>query len=149
MEKTFETPAESSLRGWSYKGALDAGLELKSYAWEDVPTGTWLARLDFKVWSNKTSAGSLGCYFTSLADGRRYLLSAFRFPSLPLDRKNLYTNRRIRRLFIQRPRWSGLYVGDRQRGKRENKMAFSEAQRVTLEGSFYVTDRENHIKTSP
>lgn len=78
MEETFETPAERSLRGWSYKGALEAGLELKSYSWEDVPTGTWLARLDFKVWSNKTAAGSLGCYFTSLADGRRYLLSAFR-----------------------------------------------------------------------
>lgn len=78
MDETIEIPAESSLRGWSYKGALEAGLELKSYSWEDVPTGTWLARLDFKVWSNKTSAGSLGCYFTSLADGRQYLLSAFR-----------------------------------------------------------------------
>lgn len=78
MGDTFEITAESSLRGWSYKGALEAGLKLKSYSWEDVPTGTSLARLDFKVWSDKTSAGSLGCYFTSLADGRRYLLSAFR-----------------------------------------------------------------------
>nr|WP_256347570.1 hypothetical protein [Pseudomonas gingeri] len=57
---------------------MEAGFELKSYSWENVPIGTWLARLDFKVWSNKTSAGCLGCYFTSLADGRQYLLSAFR-----------------------------------------------------------------------
>lgn len=34
MEETFETPAERSLRGWSYKGAQEAGLELKSYSWD-------------------------------------------------------------------------------------------------------------------
>ncbi|WP_339496097.1 MULTISPECIES: hypothetical protein [Pseudomonas] len=78
MEDTREIQTEDTRRAWSYNGALDEGFEPKSYSWEDVPAGTWLARLDFKVWSNKTSAGSLGCYFTSLADGRKYLLSAFR-----------------------------------------------------------------------
>ena len=78
MDETYEISGGSSLRAWSHKGALEAGFELKSYSWKDVPTGTWLARLDFKVLSNKTSAGSLGCYFTSLVDGRQYLLSAFR-----------------------------------------------------------------------
>lgn len=78
VDEPFEKPTEDMRRAWSYKGALDAGFEPKTYSWEDVPIGTWQARLDFKVWSNKTSSGCLGCYFTSLVDGQQYLLSAFR-----------------------------------------------------------------------
>ncbi|WP_192552558.1 hypothetical protein [Pseudomonas sp. IzPS59] len=78
MEATLEAQTDDKRRAWSYNGAIEAGLDPKSYSWADVPTGTWLARLDFKIWSNKTSAGCLGCYFTSLADGRQYQLSAFR-----------------------------------------------------------------------
>lgn len=68
----------NALRAWSYNAAVKAGLDLQSYAWSDIPVGTWTARLDFKVWSNKTSTGHLVCYFTSLVDERRYRLSAFR-----------------------------------------------------------------------
>ncbi|WP_426154176.1 hypothetical protein [Pseudomonas sp. DC3000-4b1] len=76
---------EDSRRALSYKAAVEAGLELQSYAWADVPEGKWDARLDFKVWSNNTAAGHLVCYFTSLNDGNRYRLSAFR-ASKPVDR---------------------------------------------------------------
>ncbi|HEJ7121842.1 hypothetical protein FHU12_4144 [Serratia marcescens] len=69
---------ESVLRAFSYNGALDAGMDPGSYAWQSVPVGDWAARLDFKVWSNTTSSGHLVCYFTSLDDGQRYRLSAFR-----------------------------------------------------------------------
>lgn len=78
MEEAVESTTVDMRRAWSYKGAIDAGFEPQSYSWKDVPTGTWVARLDFKAWSNMTAAGCLGCYFTSLADGRRYQLSAFR-----------------------------------------------------------------------
>lgn len=78
MEEPIEASAEDTRRAWSHNGAVEAGFEPQSYSWADVPTGTWVARLDFKIWSNKTAAGCLGCYFTSLADGRRYQLSAFR-----------------------------------------------------------------------
>jgi hypothetical protein len=67
-----EQQTENTRRAWSYNGAVDAGFEPQSYSWEDVPTGTWVARLDFKVWSNKTAARCLGCYFTSLVDGCRF-----------------------------------------------------------------------------
>ncbi|AZR29183.1 hypothetical protein NX80_023020 (plasmid) [Xanthomonas vasicola pv. arecae] len=70
--------AEDTRRAWSYNAAVEAGLDPQSYAWNDIPEGTWAARLDFKVWSNKTAAGHLVCCFTSLVDGRRYRLSAFR-----------------------------------------------------------------------
>lgn len=78
MEEMVEPKAANTRRAWSYKGAVDAGFEPQSYSWKDVPTGTWAARLDFKAWSDKTSTGCLGCYFTSLIDGCRYQLSAFR-----------------------------------------------------------------------
>ncbi|BCJ04414.1 hypothetical protein PRtIB026_A05480 [Pseudomonas sp. RtIB026] len=78
MEETIKSTAADSRRAWSYNGAVDAGFEPNSYSWKDVPTGTWTAQLDFKVWADKPAAGCLGCYFTSLANGRRYLLSAYR-----------------------------------------------------------------------
>ncbi|WP_339540127.1 hypothetical protein [Pseudomonas sp. RA_5y_Pfl1_P24] len=78
MEGTVETQAEDRRRAWSYNGAVEAGFEPQSYSWKDLPVGVLVARLDFKIWSNKTAAGCLGCYFTSLVDGRRYQLSAFR-----------------------------------------------------------------------
>lgn len=78
--------AEDTRRAWSYNAAVEAGLDPQSYAWTDIPEGTWAARLDFKVWSNKTAAGHLVCYFTALADGRRYRLSAFRSKQ-PSDRR--------------------------------------------------------------
>lgn len=68
---------EGTRRAWSYKGAVQKGLDVESYNWRDVPQGTWKARLDFKTWSNNTVALHLKCYFTSSVDGRRYQLSAY------------------------------------------------------------------------
>ncbi|WP_262373055.1 hypothetical protein [Pseudomonas prosekii] len=76
---------EEMRRALSYNAAVEAGLEPRLYAFTDIPEGTWTARLDFKVWSNKTPAGHLVCYFTSLADDSRYRLSAFR-PKEPASR---------------------------------------------------------------
>lgn len=78
MGKKPVDEVENKRRAWSYNAAVGAGLEPQSYAWADIPEGTWSARLDFKTWSNNTAAGHLVCYFTSLVDGRRYRLSAFR-----------------------------------------------------------------------
>ncbi|HEI9711391.1 TPA: hypothetical protein SLN25_002735 [Serratia marcescens] len=39
---------ESVLRAFSYNGALDAGMDPGSYAWQSVPVGDWAARLDSK-----------------------------------------------------------------------------------------------------
>ena len=47
MEVTVEQQTEDTRRAWSYNGAVDAGFEPQSYSWKDVPTGTWVARLDF------------------------------------------------------------------------------------------------------
>jgi hypothetical protein len=77
---------EDTRRALSYNAAVEAGLEICSYEYENVPEGVWAARLDFKVWSNQTAAGHLRCYFTSLADDCRYLLSAFR-PKQPGSRR--------------------------------------------------------------
>ncbi|MFK3822177.1 hypothetical protein ACI2KL_08155 [Pseudomonas yamanorum] len=73
-------------RALSYSAAVKAGLEPRSYEYKNVPEGVWAARLDFKVWSDRTAAGHLRCYFTSLADNCRYLLSAFR-PKEPGSRR--------------------------------------------------------------
>ena len=68
----------ASLRALAYAAAVDAGLEPRSYAWQGVPEGTWIGRLDFKTWANTTAQGHMVCYFTAASDGRRYRLSAFR-----------------------------------------------------------------------
>jgi hypothetical protein len=77
---------DDSRRALSYSAAVEAGLEPRSYEYKNVPEGVWAARLDFKVWSDRTAAGHLRCYFTSLADNCRYLLSAFR-PKEPGSRR--------------------------------------------------------------
>lgn len=77
---------EDVRRALSYNAAREAGLDPGSYEYESVPEGVWAAQLDFKIWSNKSAAGHLRCYFTSLADNCRYQLSAFR-PKLPGSRR--------------------------------------------------------------
>lgn len=69
---------EETQRALSYNAAVEAGLELASYEYKNVPEGVWATLLDFEVWPNQTAAGHLRCYFTSLADDCRYLLPAFR-----------------------------------------------------------------------
>ncbi|KPW49891.1 MULTISPECIES: hypothetical protein [Pseudomonas syringae group] len=77
---------DDTRRAMSYNAAVEAGLEPRTYEFKNVPEGVWAARLDFKVWSNKSAAGHLRCYFTSHADNSRYLLSAFR-PTQPGSRR--------------------------------------------------------------
>ncbi|MBT0725038.1 hypothetical protein HH682_11545 [Rosenbergiella sp. S61] len=69
---------EEAKRGLTYNMALQEGLEPESYDWKNIPEGVWRARLEFKIWSNKSRAGHLVCYMTYLEESRRYRLSAFR-----------------------------------------------------------------------
>jgi|GEM_PF-1515676 hypothetical protein len=64
-------------RGWSYAGAVDAGLEPRLYDWKTVPEGPWAGTLDFRYWADNGGPGTLVCCFTS-TDGGKYRLSAFR-----------------------------------------------------------------------
>lgn len=61
-------------RAETYANALELGLA--DYAWQDVPIGTWRARLDFKAWG-KGSGLSLICCFTALDSGAKYRLTAY------------------------------------------------------------------------
>lgn len=70
--------AEEAKRGLTYDMALREGFEPGEYDWKNIPEGTWPARLDFKIWSNKSKVGHLVCYMTSLDNSQRYRLSAFR-----------------------------------------------------------------------
>lgn len=70
------TNAESR-RGWSYNGAVEAGLEPRLYDWKDVPEGDWEARLDFRYWADNGGPGTLVCCFRT-PEGARYRVSAFR-----------------------------------------------------------------------
>lgn len=70
--------AEEAKRGLTYDMALREGFEPKEYDWKNIPEGTWQARLDFKIWSSKSTASHLVCYMTSLDNSHRYRLSAFR-----------------------------------------------------------------------
>jgi hypothetical protein len=65
-------------RALTYGAAVDAGMDPRTYAWEKIPEGSWVGRLDFKTWSNSSTVGHLICYFTMLPDEKRYRLSAFR-----------------------------------------------------------------------
>ena len=70
--------AEEAKRGLTYDMALREGFEPGEYDWKNIPEGTWPARLDFKIWSNKSKVGHLVWYMTSLDNSQRYRLSAFR-----------------------------------------------------------------------
>jgi len=62
-------------RAFSYDKAIAAGLEPRDYDWQHPPEGSWIGRLDFKVWGQ---AANLVCYFTEISTGRKFRLSAFR-----------------------------------------------------------------------
>lgn len=65
---------QSERRAYSYAQAVEAGLDLSSYDWIGLPDGPIEVVLDFRVWGKRAS---LGCFFTSLSDGKRYKLNAF------------------------------------------------------------------------
>lgn len=62
------------MRAYSFRQAIDAGLEPRSYA-DPVPEGVSLARLEFKMWGKHAS---LRCFFTDLRTGAKFTLPAFR-----------------------------------------------------------------------
>ena len=70
------------MRAYSFRGALEAGLEPGAYQAEP-PLGSFKARLDFKVWG-KTPV--LRCFFTD-ANGRKFSLIA----TDPKDGSRRYT----------------------------------------------------------
>ena len=51
----------------SFDQALGAGLDPGLYEGRDVPEGSWVGRLDYKVWTR--SGGGLSCYFTRCYTG--------------------------------------------------------------------------------
>jgi hypothetical protein len=61
---------------WS--AALEKGYEprLYPYAAEEVPTGEFEARLDFKIWAKR--ACTIHCYFTQVDTGKKFQLSVFK-----------------------------------------------------------------------
>jgi hypothetical protein len=65
----------------SWKEALKQGFEprLYSYATGDIPLGNVEAVLDFKVWAQKVMG--IGCYFTELQTGRKFILTVYCQPS--------------------------------------------------------------------
>lgn len=61
-------------RGHTYARGIELGLQ--TYDWQNVPIGTWLGRLEIKVWG-ETAGGSLICCFTLLETGQKYRLTAY------------------------------------------------------------------------
>ncbi|WP_129587763.1 hypothetical protein [Herbaspirillum robiniae] len=61
-------------RAMSFGQVREANIDVSGYNWDAVPEGEWEAFLDFKVWGKSSS---LGCFFTSIADGKKYKLNAF------------------------------------------------------------------------
>lgn len=58
--------------------ALEAGFEPKNYSFykEDVPIGTYLAKLDFMLWSKTFMA--INCFFTMKDSGKKISLSVYK-----------------------------------------------------------------------
>lgn len=58
--------------------ALEAGYEPKNYSFykEDVPTGNYLAKLDFMLWSKTFMA--INCFFTIKDSGKKISLSVYK-----------------------------------------------------------------------
>ncbi|SES23346.1 hypothetical protein SAMN04488023_14610 [Pedobacter rhizosphaerae] len=58
--------------------ALDAGYEPKDYAYAkaDIPIGTFVATLDFMLWSK--SGLTVNCFFTLTDSGKKVTLSVYR-----------------------------------------------------------------------
>lgn len=62
----------------TWNAALEKGFEpsLYPYAAEEVPTGEFEARLDFKMWAKR--AYTIHCYFTQAGTGKKFQLSVFK-----------------------------------------------------------------------
>ncbi len=62
----------------SWKQALEADHTPNEYSFRatDIPEGSYLATLDFKIWAKKANAVS--CYFTKANSGEKMLLTVYR-----------------------------------------------------------------------
>lgn len=69
---------------YSFNQALENQCEPREYSYqqEDLPTGTFVATLDFKIWAKKAMA--VNCYFTHKETGKKFLVSVYRRP-MPLE----------------------------------------------------------------
>lgn len=58
--------------------ALEAGYEPKNYSFykEDVPVGSYIAKLDFMLWSKTYMA--INCFFTISSSGKKISLSVYK-----------------------------------------------------------------------
>lgn len=66
------------MRAYSFRAALDAGLEPREYS-DEVPIGTFKAHLDFKIWGESPC---LRCFFSN-TDGKKISISAYRAKDNP------------------------------------------------------------------
>jgi len=68
---------------YSFNQALENKCEPREYPFqkEFLPTGTFIATLDFKIWSKKEIA--VNCYFSQKESGKKFLVVVYRRP-MPL-----------------------------------------------------------------
>jgi len=61
----------------SYKMALEAGINPAAYLYRSgiIPIGKTRAVLDAKIWGGMVMG--IGCYFTSIKDGTKFLLTVY------------------------------------------------------------------------
>jgi hypothetical protein len=63
----------------AWKKAKQLGYELSQYAYDQIPAGEWVARLDVKVWAQKVLA--VNCYFTLTEKPLQVQLSVYCNPA--------------------------------------------------------------------
>lgn len=63
------------IRAYSFRAAINDGLEPRDYKYDDIPTGEYCGILDFKIWAKK--GPGLHCYFT-LDNGNKIKVTAFK-----------------------------------------------------------------------
>jgi len=66
----------SNILSWAQ--AIEQGFEPRNYSYkkEDIPTGTYKANLDFKIWAKADSG--ITCYFTVAETNQKIILTVYR-----------------------------------------------------------------------
>lgn len=102
--------------------ALEAGYEPKNYSFykEDVPTGDYLAKLDFMLWSKTFMA--INCFFTIKDSGKKVSLSVYK----KSGEDDLYLAGETEIRFVPFGAIMQLIVGSNQNGKPVLKNAIIE-----------------------
>ena len=106
--------------------ALEAGYEPKNYSFqkEDVPTGSYLAKLDFMLWSKTYMA--INCFFTIKGSGKKISLSVYKKPG----EDDLYLAGETEIRFVSFGAIMQLHVESNQNGKPVLKDAVVEGKLV-------------------